>query len=105
MQWQFVSWKLATLFLQFVAFLARVVARTSWQNVIDVLSLVALAWVCVSATASLLRGLRSVLWAVALLFPIVAFVWQSGVLTPEILEAIWTAAIRETPLPMNTQTV
>lgn len=101
MAWQVAAWKVAAVLVQFVAFLTQVVARTSWQNVIDVLSLLAAAWVTVVFAAALLRGLRAAAWGVALLVPIAAFVWHSGVLTPALVEELWHLALQATPLPMN----
>lgn len=105
MAWQVAGWKVATVLVQFVAFFGQILARTSWQNVVDVLVLLASAWATVICAAALLRGLRAAAWSVALLLPVVAFVLQSGVLTPEVLDELWHALPTTGPLPMNAQSM
>lgn len=98
MVWPVAWWRVAGVLAQFVAFFTQVVARTSWQNVHDVVVLLATAWVTIVCTAALLRGVRSVLWGLALLAPVLAFAWQSGVVTPEAVAELWRLV---PPLPMN----
>lgn len=101
MAWQVAGWKIAIVLAQFAAFFGRTVARTSWQNVVDVIVLLSAAWAAIVCASVLLRALRTAAWGLALLIPVAAFVLHNAILTPRSLDELWQWLMEVGPLPMN----